>query len=105
MTTVQTLPQLPRRKKMTKPAKSAGLRLAAGTKELIELLEEHFPGYHPLKAMAEIAMSSHASPEIQAQMHKEICSYLYPKRKAMDIAIETKADIEFHMIVTPVVSK
>lgn len=55
------------------------------TQEIVELLEEKFPGYNPIVAMAEIANDPSVELSIRTAMHKEVAQYIAPKRKAVDV--------------------
>ena len=52
---------------------------------LINLLNEKYPGYHPVLSMADIANDMSNGIELRAQMHKEIAQYVTPKLKAVEI--------------------
>ena len=54
------------------------------TKELTALLEEKFPGYNPIVAMATIANDEEVDLELRSKMHKEVSQYIAPKRKAIE---------------------
>jgi hypothetical protein len=55
-------------------------------KALLDKINEIFPGYHPVIAMAEIANSEDSNIDINLkfQAHKEIAQYVEPKRKAIE---------------------
>jgi len=53
--------------------------------ELIEMIQEQFPGYHPLKALAAIA-NGNGKDDLKIQAHKEICKYIVPQLKSIDIS-------------------
>jgi hypothetical protein len=50
------------------------------TSELIQLCDEK--GINPFAALLELA--KHEQPELRLSALKEICQYLYPKRKALE---------------------
>ena len=54
-------------------------------KALILLLQAKYPGYHPVMEMAAIAHDMNNSIEMRANMHKEVASYIEPKRKAVEV--------------------
>lgn len=83
------------------------------TKDVIEILEEKFPGYNPVAAMAALAHDDvkcgvcdgtgkvtrrrrcdHCNGtgkipvplELQAQMHREVAQYIAPKRRAVEMS-------------------
>ena len=60
--------------------------------ELIEMIQEDFPNYHPLLALAEIANGS-GKDDLKLQAHKEICKYIVPQLKSIDISGTLKQDV------------
>ena len=50
---------------------------------LIILLQNKYPGYHPVLSMATIAHETD-DPQLAAQMHKEVAQYVTPKLKAIE---------------------
>ena len=60
--------------------------------ELIEMIQEKFPNYHPLKALAEIA-NGNGKDDLKLQAHKEICKYIAPQLKSIDISGTLKQDV------------
>lgn len=52
--------------------------------ELISLLEEEYPGYDPVLAMAALANDPEADPIMRFQASKEVAQYVHPKRKAVE---------------------
>ena len=53
---------------------------------LLRLLQEKYPGYHPVLKMAEIANSPNTEIALQAQMHKEIARYVEPVLQAVAVS-------------------
>ena len=45
--------------------------------------------YHPIVAMAEMAQDPDLAPSLRLQCHKEVASYIAPKRKSVDIVSRT----------------
>ena len=54
------------------------------TREITELLESL--GHNPSEAMVEIATDPNASLELRGRMNAELAQYVYPSRKAVEIA-------------------
>lgn len=58
-------------------------------RKLLAMLREDFgAGYHPVKAMAEIAHNKDAPLELQGRMHAEVANYVCPKLKAVEVTGE-----------------
>ena len=53
------------------------------TTEVADLL--YALGCDPVEGMARIAMDEAHAPELRGRMYAELASYLYPKRKALEI--------------------
>ena len=53
---------------------------------VLEMLQQRYPGYHPLIAIADIANSGAASEDIKLQFdcHKTIAEYVLPKLRAVE---------------------
>lgn len=62
----------------------AKLPIQAGA-GILEMLQERYPGYHPLLAIAEIAHEK-SSDDVQLQFncHKTIAEYVLPKLRAVE---------------------
>jgi hypothetical protein len=54
------------------------------TIEAIEILEKK--GMNPLEVMADMAMDENVSESVRARLLCELASYIYPKRKAVEIS-------------------
>jgi hypothetical protein len=54
------------------------------TQEISGLLESL--GGNPIEGMARIATNEKNSPELRGRMYAELAQYLYPKRKAVELA-------------------
>jgi hypothetical protein len=54
------------------------------TREISELLESL--GHNPIEAMVRIATDPEASLELRGRMNAELAHYVYPKRKAVEVA-------------------
>ena len=53
-------------------------------KELVELLNEQYPGYNPVIQMAGIAQDESVEMVHRVQCAKEIAGYIFPKRKSIE---------------------
>jgi hypothetical protein len=67
------------------------------TREISELLESL--GHNPIEAMVEIATDPNASLELRGRMNAELAHYVYPKRKAVEVAGDQKAPLVIHRVV------
>ena len=55
-------------------------------RELIDMIQERFPGYHPVLAMAEIANDLDNDKKLRFDATKEVAQYVVPKRKAVEVS-------------------
>jgi len=62
-------------------------------KELIDMIQEKFPDYHPLLALAEIANDDESDKNLKLQASKEVCKYIVPQLRSVDHSIDTKHNI------------
>jgi hypothetical protein len=73
------------------------------TREIGELLESL--GHNPIEAMVPIATDPNASLELRGRMNAELAQYVYPKRKAVEVAADKDAPplhrVEIVMVRTP----
>ena len=69
--------------------------LKSRSRDLLAAIQQRYPNYHPLIAIAEIAHSKEADLELQFQCHKTIAKYIEPELKA----VEVKTDINDRSIV------
>mgnify|MGYP003133417632 FL=1 len=53
-------------------------------KELVDLLNEHYPGYNPVVQMAGIAQDETVEMVHRVQCAKEIAGYIFPKLKSIE---------------------
>ena len=56
----------------------------ANKQELVELLNEHYPGYNPVVQMAGIAQDESVEMVHRVQCAKEIAGYIFPKLKSIE---------------------
>ena len=59
--------------------------------ELIDMIQEKYPGWHPLMALAELAQDDDKSIKLNAS--KEVAKYITPQLKSIDHSIDTKNNI------------
>lgn len=61
--------------------------------ELLAKIQEQYPGYHPVMAMAALANDEDAPDFLRFQANKEVAQYIEPKRKALEVTgeLDTKA--------------
>lgn len=76
-------------------------RKARAITELLESL-----GHNPIEAMVRIATNPKASLELRGRMNAELAQYVYPKRKAGEVAGDQDAPfvprrVETHIVPTP----
>ena len=62
------------------------------TLEISALLESL--GCNPIEGMASIAMDDKHSPELRGRMYAELAQYVYPERKAVQLAAETEGSLQ-----------
>lgn len=72
--------------------------LNSNKQHLLRLLQETYPGYHPVIEMAKIAHDETADQALRASMHKEVAQYVTPKLKAMEVTLE--ADVKHQYFIT-----
>jgi len=56
----------------------------ANKQELVELLNDHYPGYNPVIQMAGIAQDESIEMVHRVQCAKEIAGYIFPKHKSIE---------------------
>lgn len=90
-----------------KPGERRGGR-AKGTpnkdkQSLLQLIQQKFPGYHPVIAMAEIANSDDETVDLNTrfQAHKEVAQYVEPKRKAVEHSGEGGGPVKWELVWMP----
>ena len=59
---------------------------------LLSMLQDKYPAYHPLIAMAELAHSKNVEDGIKLNCHKEIAKYIEPQLKAVEHRGTVKSD-------------
>jgi hypothetical protein len=74
------------------------------TREIGELLESL--GHNPIEAMVRIATDPEASLELRGRMNAELAQYVYPKRKAVEVAADqanplVPSKVEIVIVPTP----
>jgi hypothetical protein len=76
------------------------------TQEISALLDSL--GCDPIEGMAKIAMNESHTPELRGRMYAELAQYVYPKRKAVELAgdpvgsaSQSKLVVEFVRAVQP----
>jgi hypothetical protein len=67
------------------------------TQEIQELLESL--GHNPIEAMVQIANNPKASLELRGRMNAELATYVYPKRKAVELAADPVTPQQSKLIV------
>jgi hypothetical protein len=71
------------------------------TQEISELLESL--GHNPIEAMVKIANNPKASLELRGRMNAELAQYVYPKRKAVEVAGDQSAPLVPTKVVLQIV--
>lgn len=61
-------------------------------KDLLEMLSEKYPDYHPVIALADIANNKQADENLRFQANKEVAKYVCPQLKA------TSTEISFEQL-------
>lgn len=52
---------------------------------VLELLQEHYPGYHPLVGVAKIAHTTE-DPRLEFDCHKTLSRYIEPELKSVEVS-------------------
>lgn len=70
-------------------------------KDLLEMLSEKYPGYHPVMAMAAIANDKKADESLKFHANKEIAKYVCPQLKATstEISFEQLSDEDIDRLI------
>ncbi len=58
---------------------------------LLSVIQSHYPGYHPLVAIAHIAHNNDAELRLQYDCHKTIAKYIEPELKSLEVKAEINA--------------
>ena len=58
--------------------------------QLMRMIQAEFPEYHPIMALARLAHSSNASPELQFNCHKTVAKYIVPELKSVEVRMNDK---------------
>lgn len=53
---------------------------------LYEQMQERYPGYNPVLAMADMAQDKKLDDNLRLQAHKEVAKYTFPQLKAMEVS-------------------
>ncbi len=60
-----------------------------------------YPGYDPLKHLAELANDPELDKALRMQCSKELAQYMYPKRKAVELTGEDGGALQVVVRVVP----
>jgi len=61
-----------------------------------DLMDERYPEWNPVLAMAEIAQDDEFDLSVRVQCMKEVAGYMYPKQKAVELRSgEPQGSVEF----------
>jgi hypothetical protein len=72
---------------MARGRKTGGRTAGTLNKRTVEVAEKlRRLGCDPLEGMARLAADSSNSPELRGRMYAELAQYVYPKRKAVELA-------------------
>jgi hypothetical protein len=85
----------------TSASKLISLESPTQRKGILEMLQEHFPGYHPLVSLAQLAQDSAVSIDQVIQIHTTLAKYVAPQLKQVDI----HAHIESEIVYKPVIHR
>ena len=67
--------------------KTGGRKAGTPNRRTVEIADRLAElGCDPIEGMARIAMNSKHAPELRGRMFAELAQYMYPKRKAIEIA-------------------
>lgn len=56
--------------------------------DVLKLIQQHYPEYHPIVSMAHIAHNSQADLRLQFECHKAISKYVAPEMKSVDVSVK-----------------
>ena len=70
--------------------------LAQGAK-ILALLQEKYPGYHPLLGVAEIAHTTD-DERLEFDCHKTLSKYIEPELKSVEVSVDNGDDDSLHVI-------
>lgn len=83
--------------------KTGGRKAGVPNKKTQDLMEKcEAQGFDPFQAMINIAIHSN-DPNFKFSALKEICQYIYPKRKALEMS--TNPEMGFEIVIKDYVSK
>lgn len=66
--------------------------------QLMDLLQDEFPGYDPVVSMAYIAHDERYPIDLRFAAHKEVARYVRPQLKAMEISGQLENPVEIQMV-------
>lgn len=69
------------------------------TFKVANILEKQ--GINPLAEMAKMVQDPNVSDRVKADILKELGSYLYPKRKAIEVSGDQESPVQFQLVLTP----
>ena len=58
--------------------------MSGATGDILSLIQEKYPDYHPILAMAEIANDTSTDAGVRVAIHRELANYVFPKLKAVE---------------------
>jgi hypothetical protein len=68
------------------------------TREVNDILESL--GCNPIEGMARIAMDRKHSPQLRGRMFAELAQYIYPRRKALELAGSQSLELQLSIAET-----
>ena len=84
---------------MTYGRKTGGRKAGTPNKRTTELVVRlEALGCDPIEGMALIAMDVSNTPELRGRMYAELASYLYPKRKAVEVRPDEGPSLVFQFV-------
>jgi hypothetical protein len=69
---------------------------------LIRMLQERYPGWHPVMQMADVANDEGADLQTRFNAAKEVAQYVTPKLKATEHRGSEDQPIVHRVVITPV---
>ena len=71
----------------------------SGSEELLEMIREEFPSYHPVLSMVRMAHEEGLEDNLRLQAHKEVANYVLPKLRQVDVRVEQEEDMQLHVVL------
>lgn len=71
------------------------------TNDVIELINNKYPNFNPILSLIEISQDQNIDLNIRTSCLKEIASYMFPKRKAIEIDANVNQEVVSNNEISP----